>query len=68
MPDWVFYLQERYYSGTRPDSYRGRNPVINTQEVALKKENLGEDKNTVQWQSLEDHYHLSGSILNPKSS
>ena len=38
-------------------------PVINTQEIALKKENLGEDKNTVQWQSLEDQYRLSDIIL-----
>ncbi len=42
-------------------------PVINTQEVALKKENLGKDKNTVQWQALEDLYHLSGFILKTKA-
>ncbi|MDX1333279.1 MAG: glycosyl transferase [Robiginitalea sp.] len=38
-------------------------PVINTQKVALKKENIGEGKNTVQWQALEDHYNLSDIIL-----
>ncbi len=38
-------------------------PVLNTQQVALKKQNLGEDKNTVQWQALEDHYHLSKFVL-----
>jgi len=57
--------------GTRsiPTSVRAKEPipVINTQGVALKKENLGEDKNTVQWQSLQDHYHLSDIILNSES-
>ena len=38
-------------------------PVISTQEIALKKENLGMDKNTVQWQALEDQYGLSRIIL-----
>jgi hypothetical protein len=38
-------------------------PVINTQEVALKKENLGADRNTIQWDALEDQYHLSKIIL-----
>jgi hypothetical protein len=38
-------------------------PVIGSQKVALKKENLGQDKNTVQWQTLEAYFHLSDSIL-----
>ena len=41
-------------------------PIGGTQKVALKKENLGEDRNTVQWQALEDTYHLSEIILGSK--
>ena len=43
-------------------------PVIGSQKVALKKENLGLDKNTAQWQSLEDHYKLSEIILGKASA
>lgn len=38
-------------------------PIGGTQKVALKKENLGMDKNTAQWQALEDAYGLSRIIL-----
>lgn len=38
-------------------------PIAGTQKEALKKENLREDKNTVQWQALEDRFGLSGIIL-----
>jgi len=38
-------------------------PVISTQEIALKKENVALDKNTEQWQALEDHFGLSEKIL-----
>ena len=38
-------------------------PIGGTQKVALKKENLGADKNTAQWQALEDAYGLSEIIL-----
>lgn len=38
-------------------------PIGNTQKEALKKENLGADKNTVQWQALEDRFGLSRIIL-----
>ncbi len=38
-------------------------PVMNTQKVSLKKENLVKDKNSLQWQSLENHFHLSNFIL-----
>ena len=42
---------------------KGPIPIGGTQKEALKKENLGFDKNTVQWQALEDQYHLSKIIL-----
>lgn len=40
-------------------------PVINTQKIALKKINLGEDRNTDQWRALEEQFGLSGIILGP---
>jgi hypothetical protein len=42
-------------------------PIIGTQKVALKKENLGQDKNTVQWNALEKHFNLSDIILKTKN-
>lgn len=33
-------------------------PIIGSQKVALKKTNIGADKNRVQWQALVDHYYL----------
>jgi hypothetical protein len=38
-------------------------PIGGTQKVALKKENLGADKNTVQWNALEQRFGLSNIIL-----
>jgi len=38
-------------------------PIVGTQKIALKKENLGQDKNTVQWNALEKHFKLSDIIL-----
>ena len=38
-------------------------PIVGTQKEALKKENVAADKNTVQWNSLEDRFDLSGIIL-----
>ncbi|WP_420602409.1 glycosyltransferase [Flagellimonas sp.] len=37
-------------------------PIGGTQKVALKKENLGLDKNSVQWNALNEHYNLSNII------
>lgn len=39
-------------------------PIAGTQKVALKSENLGLDKNTVQWQALNDHFDLANLIVN----
>ena len=33
-------------------------PIMGTQKVSLKKENVSEDKNTSQWQALEKHFNL----------
>jgi len=38
-------------------------PIIGSQKVALKKDNLGKDKNTEQWQALNNEYHLNKIIL-----
>ena len=42
-------------------------PIGGTQKIALKKENLGADKNTVQWQALEARYGLSRIILESRA-
>ena len=42
-------------------------PIGGTQKIALKKENLGADKNTVQWQALEARYGLSRIILGSRT-
>ena len=33
-------------------------PIIGSQKVALKKTNIGADKNRVQWQALVDHFNF----------
>ncbi|MFV0564913.1 MAG: hypothetical protein ACK5NB_03665 [Flavobacteriaceae bacterium] len=33
-------------------------PIIGTQKISLKKENVGEDKNVVQWKNLEAHFNF----------
>ena len=37
-------------------------PIAGTQKIALKRENLGLDKNTEQWNALEKHFNLSNLI------
>jgi len=37
-------------------------PIIGTQKVSLKKENINKDKNTLQWISLSNYYNLSEII------
>mgnify|MGYP000141070048 CR=1 FL=1 len=39
-------------------------PIIGSQKVSLKKENIGQDKNTSQWISLSNHFNLTALILN----
>ncbi len=39
-------------------------PIIGSQKVALKKDNLGKDKNTEQWNTLNKEFNLSDLILN----
>ncbi|MFS4467376.1 glycosyltransferase family A protein [Maribacter sp. 2210JD10-5] len=39
-------------------------PIGGTQKIALKRDNLGLDKNTLQWAKLEEKYSLSALILN----
>ncbi len=34
-------------------------PIMGSQSVSLKKQNIGEDQNRKQWQNLEDHFNLS---------
>ena len=48
--------------GSEGDPVRGR-PKVRGQKVALKKENLGADKNTQQWEALEGRFQLSKIIL-----
>ncbi|MEP2057347.1 MAG: glycosyl transferase [Maribacter litoralis] len=38
-------------------------PIIGTQKVALKKDNLQKDKNTVQWQAIDKEYDVNKIIL-----
>ncbi|WP_291965067.1 glycosyl transferase [Maribacter sp.] len=38
-------------------------PIIGTQKVALKKDNLQKDKNTVQWQAIDKEYGINKIIL-----
>lgn len=38
-------------------------PIIGSQKIALKKENLDKDKNTVQWNALNEKYNLNTLIL-----
>jgi len=38
-------------------------PIGGTQKIALKNENLGKDKNTIQWNSLNTYFQLSNYIL-----
>ncbi|MEX0316136.1 MAG: glycosyl transferase, partial [Allomuricauda sp.] len=40
-------------------------PIGGTQKIALKKENLGLDKNSVQWNALNEYYKLSDIINTP---
>lgn len=37
-------------------------PILGTQKVALKRVNLGQDKNTSQWNALNTHFNLSARI------
>lgn len=39
-------------------------PIIGSQKIALKKDNLGKDKNTEQWNALNKEFKLSNLILN----
>ncbi len=38
-------------------------PIVGSQKVALKKDNLGKDKNTEQWNALNKAFNLSNLIL-----
>ena len=38
-------------------------PIAGTQKIALKKENLKKDKNTVQWNSLNSYFKLNTHII-----
>lgn len=38
-------------------------PIGGTQKIALKKDNIVLDKNTIQWENLESKYNLSSLIL-----
>lgn len=38
-------------------------PIIGTQKIALKKDNLEKDKNTEQWIALDKEYYLNKNIL-----
>lgn len=37
-------------------------PIIGTQKVALKKDNISKNKNDLQWKALSDHYNLADLI------
>jgi hypothetical protein len=37
-------------------------PIIGTQKVALKKDNISKNKNDLQWQALSNHYNLYNII------
>ncbi len=39
-------------------------PIIGSQKVSLKKDNLGKDQNTLQWNALSKHFNLNTLILN----
>lgn len=38
-------------------------PISGSQTIALKKENIGEDKNVVQWQQLQNHFNLKSKLF-----
>ncbi|WP_298472636.1 glycosyltransferase [uncultured Maribacter sp.] len=38
-------------------------PIIGSQKVSLKKDNIGKDKNTTQWINLSNHFNLASLIL-----
>lgn len=46
------------------ESARKPIPIIGSQKVALKKDNLGKDKNTLQWNNVSTYFNLNTIILN----